>query len=165
MKLINGLAETGISEQYLSWKHRPHVTIGLWNDVDIRRCDKILEQISFATPIISVKLASIGVFNNTGSVFLAPVMTSQLDNLHKTIHNDFSFCDKKGWEYYLPNNWVPHCSVALNGQDNTENLVKATEYAIKNFYPIYNSTFVEMGIVEIIKPVNVIQLYKFNPSL
>ncbi|WP_346868905.1 hypothetical protein [Clostridium sp. UBA5119] len=46
IKLVKGIAREGISEKYLEWKTRPHITIAIFNDIDIEKCDKLLKEIA-----------------------------------------------------------------------------------------------------------------------
>ena len=45
-KLAQGIANEGISKKYLEWRTRPHITIAIFNDIDIEKCDKILKEIA-----------------------------------------------------------------------------------------------------------------------
>ena len=44
MRLPQGIAEKGLSTRYLEWKTRPHITLGLFNDIDLEKCDALLEE-------------------------------------------------------------------------------------------------------------------------
>lgn len=41
IKLAEGIAKEGINKKYLEWKTRPHITIAIFNDIDIEKCDQI----------------------------------------------------------------------------------------------------------------------------
>ena len=152
MNLPYELAEKGISKRYLEWKTRPHITIGLFNNIHIEDCDKLLDELARQVKSFSVHLSSIGVFNNSKCVFLSPVVTSELLELHRNIHNVFRFCDHTGYEYYLPDSWVPHCAVMLGDADDDNALSTSAKYIIEN-YEVLHGFFCEMSFVEIIMPV------------
>jgi len=165
LKLAKGIARAGISEKYLEWKTRPHITIAIFNDIDIEKCDKLLKEIAKDTKSFSALLSSIGVFNNTRTVYLAPVVCNELIDLHKNIHETFAFCDHSGWEYYTAGQWVPHCAVMLGSKDKESALVEATKYVIENYEVFPNSRYEEIGFVEVVMPVKEIKPHNLNISM
>ncbi|WP_346886967.1 2'-5' RNA ligase family protein [Clostridium sp. UBA1056] len=160
LKLAQGIANAGISKKYLEWRTRPHITIAIFNDIDIEKCDKILKEIVKDTRTFPALLSSIGVFNNTRTVYLAPVVCDELINLHKRVHKAFDFCDLNGWEYYTAGQWVPHCAIMLGSEDEESALVEATRYVIENYKVFENSRYEEIGFVEIAMPVKELEVHK-----
>ena len=69
-----------------------------------------------ATQARDFTFASLGVFFNgaDGIVFLAPVVTHELLSIHGAFHAAFAHYAVAELDYYLPGNWVPHCTLALN---------------------------------------------------
>lgn len=162
IKLAEGIAKEGISKKYLEWKTRPHITIAILNDIDIEKCDQILKKIAKETKHFKALLSSIGVFNNTKTVYLAPVVCDELISLHKRVHKAFDFCDHSGWEYYTAGQWVPHCAVMLGSEGEKSALIEATRYVIENYQVIENSRYEEIGFVEITMPVKELKVHKLN---
>lgn len=152
MNLPHEIAKKGISKRYLEWQTRPHITLGLFNDINIEKCDKLLEELARQVKSFPAHLSSIGVFNNSKCVFLSPVVTRELFELHRNLHNTFRFCDHTGYEYYLPDVWVPHCAIMLGDSDDDNALFMAAKYVIQN-YEVLHGLFCEMSIVEIVMPV------------
>lgn len=161
MNLPNGIAEKGISKSYLEWQTRPHITLGIFNDIDIEKCDKLLEEIAGKVKSFPAHLSSIGVFNNSKCVFVSPVVTNELLELHNKIHHTFKFCDHTGAEYYLPGSWVPHCAVMLGEPDDDTSLYEAAKYVIDN-YEILQGTFCEVSFVEVTMPVKEYAAHKLQ---
>lgn len=162
LKLAQGIANAGISKKYLEWKTRPHITIGIFNDIDIEKCDKILKEIVKDTRTFPALLSSIGVFNNTRTVYLAPVVCDELMDLHKRVHKAFEFCDYSGLEYYTAGQWVPHCAVMLGSEDEESALIEATRYVIENYQVIENSRYERIGFVEVAMPVKELKAHRLN---
>ena len=54
-------------------------------------------------------------------IFLSPVSSQTLLNIHSDFHREFNEYLSDGWQYYLPGNWVPHCTLAINA---TADMVK-----------------------------------------
>lgn len=160
MSLARGIEGTGIKNRYLDWGTRPHITLGLFNDIKVDECNKLLKEIADKMKSFPAKMSSIGVFNNTGCVFISPVINEGLFELQRRVHEVFSFCDHTGFEYYLPGSWVPHCAVMLGDSDN-DDLSKAAKYVIENYEPVEGS-FCEVSFVEITMPVKEHHSYKFH---
>jgi 2'-5' RNA ligase len=152
MRLPQGLAEKGLSTRYLEWKTRPHITLGLFNNIDLEKCDKLLKEFAKEVTSLPAHLSSIGIFNNSRCIFLSPVVTRELLQLHLNFHNIFSFCDHSGYEYYLPDSWVPHCAVMLGDSDNDNDFCESAKHVIEN-YGVLHGLFSEISFVEITMPV------------
>lgn len=60
--------------------------------------------------------------------------------------------DAKGWEWYRSDRWVPHCTIALTGEDNEEAFFQASDLVLREFRKI-SGKFVEIGLVKITVPV------------
>ena len=152
MRLPQGIAEKGLSTRYLEWKTRPHITLGLFNNIDLEKCDTLLEEFTKQVKSLPAHLSSIGVFNNSRCIFLSPVVTRELLQLHLNFHDTFSFCDHSGYEYYLPDIWAPHCTVMLGNSDDDNAFYEAAKHVIEN-YEVLHGLFCEISFVEITMPV------------
>lgn len=133
---------------------RPHVSLAVYSDdLDASGFSKQLHEFSkhlreFAQSVtpFEFKLSSVGTFpGSEGVVFLAPVATRQLLAVHERFHVLFSRYDELGMAYYLPGNWVPHCTVAID-LAATE-VTEAMAYCREAFQPI-SGRFQEIGLVE-----------------
>jgi 2'-5' RNA ligase len=108
------LAALGIAP----WSHesgaRPHVTLGVCEKVDQSACARFLADFAAEHPAPAVRFSSIGVFaSDPAVVFLAPVVTADLLGLHMRFHDRFRELATDPWAYYLPGQWVPHCTLAM----------------------------------------------------
>jgi 2'-5' RNA ligase len=107
------MADAGISTAMLDGVQRPHVTLGV--------CDEISQTFKNALALFAkeitpfdLSLSSVGVFNSAeGVVFLAPTVTRSLLDLHQRFHVFLDQHSAKKWPLYLPGAWVPHCTLAL----------------------------------------------------
>jgi 2'-5' RNA ligase len=95
---------------------RPHVSLGVCEDLDTRRFRRAFMAFAAATQARDFTFDSLGVFFNgaEGIVFLAPVVTHELLSIHDAFHVLFSQYAVAEMDYYMPGNWVPHCTLALN---------------------------------------------------
>ncbi|MCY3774111.1 MAG: 2'-5' RNA ligase family protein [Gemmatimonadetes bacterium] len=126
---------------------RPHVSLAVYDDgLDTNDFpDRLLEFARSIDPF-DFKLSSLGTFpGQEGVVFLAPVVTRRLLEVHARFHEVFSNQDNTGMDYYLPGNWVPHCTVAIDL--SAAEVIEAVAYGREAFQPI-SGRFREIGLVE-----------------
>lgn len=64
--------------------------------------------------------------------------------------------DAKGWEWYHPNRWVPHCTLALTQEDDEDVFYKASNFILHEFRKM-SGKFVSVGLVKITFPVEEIR--------
>lgn len=63
---------------------------------------------------IDISLESLGVFGSVqGVIFLAPVVTRQLQTLHGQVQGLLEYFGATRHPYYLPDHWVPHVTIAV----------------------------------------------------
>lgn len=161
MDLAKKVADAGISTKYLEWKTRPHITLGVFNDVDEEKCRNLLAQFAANHTPFDAHLHSVAAWNDSKVVFLNPNMTKRLYDINHEIYELMDGSDTKGWEQYLPENWAAHCTVALTGQDGDEALYKANELILREFKKIYG-TYDSVGLVKITFPVEELETFDFQ---
>ena len=113
VKVWEGLAREAISSVMLDVGAQPHISLAVLKDLnpEVLRAD--LTRFAEVTQSLSVNLASAGTFpTEEGVVFLAPVVTQELLEVHRRFHSFLSGRGVDCAEYYWPGNWVPHCTVA-----------------------------------------------------
>jgi 2'-5' RNA ligase len=139
---------------------RPHVSLAVYSDglytTGFR--ERLLEFAQSVSPF-EFMLSSVGAFpGSEGVVFLAPVATRQLLAVHARFHEVFAQYDEPGTAYYLPGNWVPHCTVAIDLA--AAEVREAVGYCREAFQPI-TGRFEEIGLVEF-RPVKELGTYKLG---
>ena len=163
MNLAHMVAEANLSTKFLEWKTRPHVTMAVFNDVDEDKCIDLLKEFVKDTEVIPAYLDSVAMFNDTKVVFLNPTMTKRMYQLHADLHEKLKEFDTQGWEWYLPDGWVPHCTIALNGEDNEDVFYKASELILREFKKM-EGKYVALGLVKITFPVEEISTVQLSVS-
>ncbi|RED32135.1 2'-5' RNA ligase superfamily protein [Paenibacillus sp. VMFN-D1] len=96
---------------------------------------------------ISITLSSLGTFLNPGALFLAPVPSKEFLEIHGNHHNYFEIYRASAETQYLPNNWIPHCTLA--NRLNDEKLKEATVYCTNRIEPLTTS-IVEISVIKAI---------------
>jgi 2'-5' RNA ligase len=113
------LASAGVSSTIDEIGSHPHVSLAMCRELDAARFQPVLERFAAETPPLEVVLASVGVFpTEEGAVFLAPVVSRRLLDLHEGLHGHLSAFGGQSEPYYRPGNWVPHCTVAFGVADD-----------------------------------------------
>jgi len=104
-KLSANLFEAGI---------RPHITLAIYDELECQPCENELAKIASRTNPISFQISHLGVFTQPEPVvFAAPTLTEEFLDVHRSIHLGLVNKSKNPWERYLPDQWVPHCTLAL----------------------------------------------------
>ena len=139
---------------------RPHVSLAVYDDsLETNGFPERLLDFARSVAPFEFKLSSVGTFpGSEGVVFLAPVVTLRLLEVHARFHEVFSKHDHAGMGYYLPGNWVPHCTVAIDLP--AAEVREAVGYCREAFRPI-SGRFQEIGLVEF-RPVKELCTFKLG---
>ena len=105
------LSEANISDYMDKYGVFPHISLAVFDDIDIQSVEKLIEKVIKNESTFTLKMSSLGIFpSNQNILFLSPVPSERLINLHTKLH--FAIKDiESNWDYYLPNQWVPHCTL------------------------------------------------------
>lgn len=160
-ELAQKVADNNISTKFLQWKTRPHVTLGCFNDVDEVLCIEKLKEFAQRHKAMPADLDSVGMFNDTKVVFINPTMNRKMYDMQRDLYQELIDFDTKGWEWYLPDEWVPHCTIALTGEDDEDAFYKASELILREFKKTWGK-FSSVGLVKITFPVEEIFTVKFS---
>lgn len=152
LDLSRKVADAKISTKFLEWKTRPHLTLACFNDIDEMQCIKQLKEFAQDHKVMPAYIGSIGMFCDTRTIFASPVMNRAMYQLQRELHECLKDFDTKGWEWYIPERWVPHCTIALTKEDEREAFFKASDIVLRNFEKI-SGKFVSIGLVKITFPV------------
>lgn len=135
---------------------RPHISLAVFHDLDVATLEPHLLNFAKVTTPFAVSFAAISVFpTDEGVLFLAPVVTDTLRDAHRELHRRLSAVATRPVQYYLPNHWVPHCTLAMGIPRAA--LPTATEVALAHWTPLAG-TITEVGLVEF-RPVKTQLLY------
>ena len=93
---------------------KPHISLAIYHDLDVADLRVRLEKFARTCPPEPLRFGSIGVFPaDPPVVFLAPIVSCDLLDLHARFHAHFADYASEEWDYYRPGVWVPHCTLAL----------------------------------------------------
>lgn len=151
-KLAKRVADEKLSTKFMEWKTRPHITLACFNDVDEEKCIEQLKLFAKTHKQTPAYLGSVGMFNDTKAIFTSPIMTEEMYALQRELHKYMEGFDTKGWEWYLPNRWVPHCTLAMTEEDDEEVFYKASNLILREF-DYWAGKFASIGLIKITFPV------------
>ncbi len=150
--LSQRVAEEGISMKFSEWKTRPHLTLACYNDLDEQKCIEQLKQFAQRYNPFPAYIGSIGMFPDTGTIFTSPVMNKNMYRMQAELHDLLKEYDTKGFEWYLPERWAPHCTLALTNEDGENAFYRASNLLLREFRKTCGE-FVAIGLVRITCPV------------
>lgn len=140
------IIDAGISSSMLDGGYRPHVSLGVSNQLNVNEACKALASFAVGVSPFTLTLSSIGVFPAEGVVFLGVTVTEKLLDLHARFHHIFQECAKDQWDYYHVGRWVPHCTLAFGL--STSRVAEAVSASQQITLPIH-AQVKEIGVVEV----------------
>jgi 2'-5' RNA ligase len=150
-ELWGHLAGAGITSEMPDAGWRPHITLAGCDRLDISRYEPALHEFASAQPGLPVVLSSVGCFLSPNStLFLAPTMTQELMDLHVRHQAMATKFSGRMSGYYLPGNWVPHCTLGLNL--SPESLVKSVGVCQSECRLPLVGQLQEIGVVQVKRP-------------
>ncbi len=150
--LAKRIADVNLSTKFLEWKTRPHLTLACFNDVDEEKCITQLNSFAKSHTQLPAYIDSIGMFNDTKTIFASPTMNNNMYQFQRELHECLQNFDTTGWEWYCPDGWVPHCTLALTQEDDEDVFYKASDLILHKFRKM-SGKFVSIGLVKITFPV------------
>ncbi|MFW9999185.1 MAG: 2'-5' RNA ligase family protein [Candidatus Hodarchaeota archaeon] len=103
-------------------KMKPHITLSIYENIDINIVKERLLLFSIETKPFKIQISSIGYFPSEESVlFLNPKASIELLNFQQKAYNLFKNFKTKS----SPITWIPHCTLGINIQ--MENLPRAID--------------------------------------
>lgn len=79
----------------------------------------------------------------------------------RELYENLKEFDTTGWEWYCPDRWVPHCTIALTSDNEKEAFFQASNLLLREFKKI-SGEFVAIGLVKITFPVEEIFTVEMN---
>ncbi|MCE7987304.1 MAG: 2'-5' RNA ligase family protein [Caldilinea sp. CFX5] len=140
------LAVSDIAPYMYHSNNRPHLTLAIFKQVDVTAAIEQLQHFAQTIPPFPVTLSHFGLFHSTeGVIFVAPTVTAHLLEVHRQLHQHDSHFGQDSLSYYLPDRWVPHCSLALGV--TPEKKLKAVELVHQLPLPLQGQ-IAQVGLIE-----------------
>jgi 2'-5' RNA ligase len=146
-RLWKYLSENNITQYGAETKNkRPHITIADYENLDKERFVNLLSKFYLDKSKIEISLNILGAFIKSGTLYLAPTLSTELLYFHKNHHNYFKEFDENENSFYLPEGWIPHCTIASRLSD--DDMMQAYKYC-KNHSNINYAKLNEIALIEI----------------
>lgn len=114
LNIWKALAEEKLSASLFESGIRPHITLAIYDELECRPCENELAKIASNTKPISFQFSHLGLFTQPEPVvFAAPTIFEEFLHFHKRIHETLALQSSNPWDMYIPNKWVPHCTLSL----------------------------------------------------
>ena len=112
------LADAGLPSLYLDLELTPHLTIAVFDELDPARARDAFASFAAEETPEPISLYSPASFpTQEGVLYIAPVVTRGLLELHSGFHERFAELDQPVGEYFFTGRWVPHVTVGLGLDD------------------------------------------------
>ena len=108
-----GLADAGI-ETFTDSLVRPHVSLAHQLELDPEPFVTALRERLEAHPTFELVFPGLGLFVESGILYLSTVMTDALWTLHRDVAELVLEHGAHASPYYQPDRWTPHCTLAVN---------------------------------------------------
>lgn len=144
-RICRDLAESNIAPYLHTSANRPHLTVALYERLALAESDAALVALAAEVPPFAIAFAYLGVFppSPEAVVFCAPRSTPRLRAAQAQIHDRLDRLAQGPDERYLPETWIPHCSVATHCP--SERLLDALAVSLRLPLPLQGH-IVEVGI-------------------
>jgi 2'-5' RNA ligase len=108
------LADAGLARALFDGPYRPHVTLGVYHEVDVSELIAALRPQLLSIRPIPIRFAGLGAFlNDPPALCLSVTQSRALNELHSRVHDLFAVLGRGPVAHYLPDAWNPHCTIAL----------------------------------------------------
>jgi 2'-5' RNA ligase len=130
------LAEEGVELVGLSG-HRPHITVSAYETDHVESYFPLLSQFAEATTRFPLRFDALGVFPANGVVYLAPIVTDELRDIHHSLLAQLSGAGRPPvrHEALLPDSWIPHCTLAAGADPGT--VAQIVTFLTRTWQPIH----------------------------
>ncbi len=121
--LWNVLHGPGLGDRLLELQYTPHLSLGVWDEVELPVLLDVVKRFAREIHDFPLHFSTLGQFyGKEGVVFCAPVFTQDLWNAHSYLHRHTINLRQGAQVHYLPNRWVPHCTLgrSLSIQEKAE---------------------------------------------
>jgi 2'-5' RNA ligase len=119
-----------------SLTYGPHITLAVYEVDDLSFYEARLAAIGASSTAFPVRFEALGIFPETGTVFLEPRPSLAVLELHRRVLQQMSGPGRPGVldEFLLPDRWTPHCTLA--GRLQRPDLLAILEKAMADWKPI-----------------------------
>ncbi len=113
----------------------PHFSYQVAETYDMELAAGVLSEVARSTAPFKVRTTGLGIFNITHPVLYVPVVRSpELSDLHETLWREVTRTATGATEYYRPEMWMPHITLAHGDIDIDRLTVAVRGLSGRNFH-------------------------------
>jgi 2'-5' RNA ligase len=143
-KIWEVLANTQIADYLHLSNNRPHITLSIFDNLDLEKTSQLMCELAEEFPVMDISFQSVGIFPSS-TVFLAPLISFPLMKLQLKLHKELTkFSKLPESPYFLPDQWVPHCSVAIDF--HPEKLISVVQQVLEVIHLPLDGKITELGL-------------------
>jgi 2'-5' RNA ligase superfamily protein len=90
----------------------PHVSLAIWERIDRAPFAAEIARFAAETAPIPITLDAVSTFPGS-AIYLRVAHDPRLVELQRRVHARFDALASEPWAYYMPDQWVPHCTLAM----------------------------------------------------
>jgi 2'-5' RNA ligase len=130
------IAASGVPSKYHHGPYRPHITLAVYNDLEVKDFSEALRDYSSNRPTFNLSFESLGAFpGSIGALYLPPKPTLRLLETQREVLNILSnFGSGVASPHYKTDSWTPHCTLCVGV--TAEDLNRAFELCQRSFEKI-----------------------------
>lgn len=113
------MAAADVDKSLHEGPYRPHITLGVWEEVNLESASTQLEVLASEVQAFLVAFRALGVYpgdnarpDGTPGVYLVTPLSHELGELHEGVHSVMQQSGKRPVHRHVPGRWEPHCTVA-----------------------------------------------------
>lgn len=145
-KIRRSLIAAGITATVSELGDRPHVSLAVFSNLNPDDLIQVTQNFVPKLETFEFQFSAIGAFpSDENVIFLAPAPSRHLLDLHQDFHQRLTNANLASTPYYLPRNWMPHCTVEMNLPE--DEIAKAFKICKKNFSE-FSGNILQIGVVE-----------------
>jgi len=124
----------------------PHITLAVYENINEETFIEKFKVFKSNFKPINTSFDILGTFPITGICLIKPTVTQELLDIHSQYHQQLKAFNESASPYYLPDRWTPHCTLAINL--NNDKLKKVFSFVLDKFKPL-NATLIDVGLIKI----------------
>ncbi len=125
---------------------RPHISLAIYDTLPINSFQNRFREFPLKMESITISFSNFGIFPTQESVlFLSPKVSLELINFHNHYIEEFSVYRKNIYQYYTPENWIPHSTIGIN---LTKEMLQKSMLLLDDVDLPFEATIKEIGILE-----------------
>lgn len=135
LSYINEFRAQGLlNADFIDDHYKPHISLAVYRELPQEYTAQVLQLVATRCAQFRLNFSHIGIFSaELKALYLGPTFSTALRDIHSLLHMHYRERPEKCWDYYLPDNWVPHCGVMLDNE--SDNIIQGLHLLMSKSLP------------------------------